>query len=449
MGYDTSLEIGDRTGLMWRKYASPLPRLLFQHDQAYVRANYPAATSDPDDAWTPELDVGYEATASQVLATLDEAGLGWAAAVAAYSEIRVEAGFTAGFVIGHATGDGADVDDAMDAFVAVPPETDLVDFSKTLAAMWADEALDEIPIFENITHDGIVESGLGVAAKIQRYANENLVSVNAFAAARAAESWTVLHSEAPLLAWPMLICALLHELPASTVVSLDLSYSAAEEECVTVEEGKRYCETYWESATEGLASSARTLGRLFTALAAFDSKLGREFWFARAAILYDRLDALKAPTNDGTSKQIGDALEDLVEALLRTEEPELQVVERNFRTAEEEIDIVVSNGLSDPFWTSHGSPLILIECKNTSAPIGVPDLRIFESKILDRSALCRIGVFVSFSGFAETFLTRLKSFQKDGIIFAVSGVDVRELVTSKTRLSEWLRGPGVIRSLGK
>jgi hypothetical protein len=47
----------------------------------------------------------------------------------------------------------------------------------------------------------------------------------------------------------------------------------------------------------------------------------------------------------------------LIEALLRTEEPELEVIERNFRTREEEIDVLVANGLEDPFWIAHGSPL--------------------------------------------------------------------------------------------
>jgi hypothetical protein len=53
------------------------------------------------------------------------------------------------------------------------------------------------------------------------------------------------------------------------------------------------------------------------------------------------------------------------------------------------------------------------------------------------------------AGFADTFLERLKHFQAEGgVIFAVSGADLKQLISSKTRLSRWLRGPGVIRSLG-
>ncbi len=49
-----------------------------------------------------------------------------------------------------------------------------------------------------------------------------------------------------------------------------------------------------------------------------------------------------------------------------------------------------------------------------------------------------------------TALQRLKSFQAEGgIIFAVSGSDLDELLATKTKMSDWLRGPGVVQSLGK
>lgn len=57
---------------------------------------------------------------------------------------------------------------------------------------------------------------------------------------------------------------------------------------------------------------------------------------------------------------------------------------------------------------------------------------------------------MSVSGFATTMLQRLKTFQAEGgIIFAVSGSDLDELIATKAKLSDWLRGPGVVRSLGK
>lgn len=77
---------------MWREHASPLPRLLFRPAQAVVELPVPPGDGggrSPEGAF-----VGFRATAGEVLATLDESGLGWAASVAAYGETRFT-GFTA------------------------------------------------------------------------------------------------------------------------------------------------------------------------------------------------------------------------------------------------------------------------------------------------------------------------------------------------------------------
>jgi hypothetical protein len=127
----------------------------------------------------------------------------------------------------------------------------------------------------------------------------------------------------------------------------------------------------------------------------------------------------------------------------------VRVVEKNLRTEEEEIDLVLSNGLSDPFWSTLTSPIIFVECKNWSKKAGVPELRVFESKMRDRAAICRIGIFVSRSGFTSTFMTRLKAIQADvGMIFAIDGIELAELVSSKRRITDWLREEGLRRSLG-
>jgi hypothetical protein len=118
-------------------------------------------------------------------------------------------------------------------------------------------------------------------------------------------------------------------------------------------------------------------------------------------------------------------------------------------TEEEEIDLLLTNGLTDPFWSSLTSPLILVECKNWKKAVGVPELRVFESKMRDRGALCRIGIFVALSGFTKPFLTRLKAIHVNGgVIFAINGENLSALVTSKRRLTSWLREEGLRRSLG-
>lgn len=450
MGYDTSLVVDGDILLMWRKHASALPRLLFRPGQDVVEL--PVAPRD-EDVRSPEgAFVGFRATAGEVLATLDESGLGWAASVAAYGETRFT-GFSAGMIMGEAMSqdlDQAAVERSLAEFEGLSPEHDLAALGAVLAAQLAAPPADGVALFGEIMYDGPLES----VSKTVREVYEQAVSmdgVDGFAAVRAAESWAALYADAPLLAWPMLLCVLFHHLPPEAEVVLDLTDDAFELTPIeSADDAQGYLGGYWAWTTQSLASSARVLGRLFSALASFDAKLAPEFWFARAAGLNARMKALALQETGVTTKERGDALEALVEALLRTEEPHLQPVERNYRTREEEIDVLVTNGLTDPWWAAHGSPLILIECKNKKAKASVPDLRTFESKVKDRGALCKIGIFVSVSGFAATTLQRLKTFQAEGgIIFAVSGSDLDELIATKTKLSDWLRGPGVVRSLGK
>ena len=93
---------------------------------------------------------------------------------------------------------------------------------------------------------------------------------------------------------------------------------------------------------------------------------------------------------------------------------------------------------------------MFVECKNWSRPVGVPEIRIFESKMRDRGAICKIGIFVAMGGFTQTALDRLKVPQRDlGVIFAVTGEDLRDLVTRKIRLTSWLQTEGAVRALGK
>jgi Holliday junction resolvase-like predicted endonuclease len=312
-----------------------------------------------------------------------------------------------------------------------------------------DDKIEEVLIFEDITYEQPIEVWHSFISNVidQCLKYEDL---DAYAAGRATESWALLYREAPLLAWPMLICILLQHLPGTATVTYVLTEDAHESSVNTVDEAWKYLDDYWEVASEGLAAQAEILGRLFGVLAGFESKLGRHFWFARATEAFGRLDKLNGQTDEVSTKARGDALESLVDALLRTEEPELQVVAKNFRTTEEEIDVVLTNGLTNPFWTSQASPLILVECKNWTSKVGVPELRVFESKMQDRGAIEKIGIFVSTSGFTAPFMERLKVIQgHGGVIFAVSGRDLFDVITRKTRLTDWLRSEGVLRALGK
>jgi hypothetical protein len=269
---------------------------------------------------------------------------------------------------------------------------------------------DQVVIFKDMTYDSPILPTAGFDSEIMKAADER--GIDKYGVGRAAESFALLYRDAPMLAWPLLLSILLHHLPEDTPVSYVLTEDAHERDVLTLEAAQEYLEDYWLESAEYLVSQASALGKLFGVLASFDSKLGQEFWFARASDALGRLDNMAADKTSHTTKARGDALETLVDALLRTEEPELSV-RKNFRTAEEEIDLVLVNGLTNPFWSSQASPLVFVECKNWSERVGVGEIRIFESKMRDRGAICKIGIFVSMGGFAKTALVRLKVSQRD------------------------------------
>ena len=450
MGYETSLRIDGKTLLQWRKYAGAEPRMLFRYTDVNVRTGKPFDSEDEESA----ILVQYESTVARVLETLSDNGLGWSATVAGYSEIRQDVVASSILHVDHMLQDGefvelseyeGEYDANLKAFQQTAPSTDLDILGRIMAHQF-DAGAAEVVIFDDISLGGRIDSTTRIPFGLREYARR--IGLDPYPAIRAAESWIVLNQEAPLLAWPMLVCTLLHQLPPEGKVTFDLTEDARANDVHTIAEGREYADNFWSETSANLSSVARTMGRLFSVLASFDSKLGHEYWFAQASALHDRIVALNGAGSQVSTKTRGDALEMLVEAIFNTE-PGLEVVERNVRSSEEEIDVLATNGIDSPFWQAMASPLILVECKNTTKPIGVPPLRILESKMQDRGSICRVGVFVSMSGFTKTFTARLQRFPSDsGIIFAVSGEELKALIDTKTRLSDWLRGPGIKRSIG-
>lgn len=485
MGYDTYLQVGERVALMWRKSQSAMPRFLFRHDQTQI------AVVEVPEATRQAYQVEYRATAGEVLQTLRGGGLGWDSSVATYATIRQAVISESELYVNDMlvplikkrtsertrseTDPGMpappkpwplqpseapikdepedDWDEAawerkLAAFRAQSAATDLNALGELLAQQWLDAGVDDVAIFKDMVHESPIEVSYSFVTEIMDTAKE--YDLDRFAVGRAVESFGVLYRDAPLLAWPLLITVLLQHLPQDTAVSYVLTEDAYQQDVRSEEAAKKYLDEYWLGSAEELVSQASTLGRLFGVLASFDSKVGREFWFAQAVDALARLDAMAEEQDVHSTKARGDALETLFEAILKTEEPELEVREKNYKTAEEEIDMILVNGLSHPFWIAQSSPFVFVECKNWSKPVGVKEVKELEMKMVDRAAICKIGIFVSMSGFAKTALDRLKKVQsKDGIIFAITGDDLRELITKKTRLTEWLRTEGASRALGK
>lgn len=134
--------------------------------------------------------------------------------------------------------------------------------------------------------------------------------------------------------------------------------------------------------------------------------------------LIDRVEAAKSNKDKGIS------LESLMSALFG-QVPGFTVYESNVRTETEEIDLVVLNDGREPIY-SRDAPLILVECKNWTARPGRPEFSLLEGKMRNRYGQCKIGFFVSWSGFADTtWRETIRLSRESYVIVCLIGNDVR------------------------
>jgi hypothetical protein len=294
VGFNTYLYVNDTPLLVWRKHASSLPRLLFRSDQLTL-----SAQEDVDGVTSPSIV--WQSTSGEALATLNEAGLGWAATVKAYAEVRLVGAFSSGLFHGSLYVDGTSgeaAEEHLREFEGLEPAEDLVALGRTMLYQW-NQGSEMIVLLSDLSYDGDLPSFTRAATETLKAATEAKVT-NPVAAARAAESIALLHRDAPLLAWPVLVCTFLRQLPPETPVSLDLSEAAWEEASDEDFTPSSYANSYWEDSSESLASHARLMARLFSVFAAADSRLGKEYWLVRSA---EGMDRVKASRSSGRTSQ--------------------------------------------------------------------------------------------------------------------------------------------------
>ena len=134
----------------------------------------------------------------------------------------------------------------------------------------------------------------------------------------------------------------------------------------------------------------------------------------------------------------GEALEALIGAAFSIK-PQLQVVQRRYSTGDEEIDLVVKNNVGRPFWTGLGSPLLFVECKNWTAPVGAPEIRNFEGKLANHTPLARIGILVAPGGFTREATTAVKRSSRDPHTIALADLeDLKALAHGAETVLDWL-----------
>ena len=134
----------------------------------------------------------------------------------------------------------------------------------------------------------------------------------------------------------------------------------------------------------------------------------------------------------------GKLLEEFSKFLLSFDEG-LEVESTNFRTKDEEIDILLKNKFEDPFWNQLNSPFIFAECKNWTSKVGSNEIKTFKGKLQDHGNLCRAGIFISVNGFTSSKdIEQIRVGAQDKILCLIDGGDIQKFLDSKLSLKEFL-----------
>lgn len=143
----------------------------------------------------------------------------------------------------------------------------------------------------------------------------------------------------------------------------------------------------------------------------------------------------------------GELLENFLEEFL-LECPGLEIHDRDHDFASEEIDFILENNIWEPFFSNLNSPVIFIEAKNWTSPVGKDEAVIFASKIRKRKGSVKIGIFVALSGFTKGFDDEIEDLIREGyVIVKIVGKDFQNFFeNSDEKVIEFLKSQ-IIKSL--
>ncbi|MGZ8521586.1 MAG: restriction endonuclease, partial [Candidatus Binatia bacterium] len=147
------------------------------------------------------------------------------------------------------------------------------------------------------------------------------------------------------------------------------------------------------------------------------------------------LELLNARTR--TAKEKGDILENATAQIFS--DAHGFSVRSKHRRGDEEIDLVIVNKQSDPFWLALQSPIIIAECRNRMAKVRARDLRDFETKLRNCGSICKLGLIVSTSGFTRECSVALKRLSREGYrIVLVDQVSIHRRLAENVPTKDWL-----------
>ncbi len=138
-------------------------------------------------------------------------------------------------------------------------------------------------------------------------------------------------------------------------------------------------------------------------VAASERALGEEDRGAQEAALTE---AWKRARTDTNPQAKGAALEETVKRIFESI-PGFAHARTNASNRLEEIDVLVTNRSADPFLGRQGD-FIVVECKNWSASVGVPEVDRLLSKLRNRYDRSRLGLCVAMNGFSTTVAEYLR-----------------------------------------
>lgn len=189
-----------------------------------------------------------------------------------------------------------------------------------------------------------------------------------------------------------------------------------------------------ETSVQTLALKAKTYSQTFDAILGGKDIINREFIRSN---LISKWVELKNNTTNIYNK--GSELEDFI-AHLFNKSIGFEVIKKNLLVETQELDIIIKNKSTNDFIKSLNSPFILIECKNWESPVGVPEARVFESKIRDSGSKVKLGIFIAINNVTWPFKEHINRIIRDNIILVViTGKDIEDfLYSEELDINNWL-----------
>lgn len=136
--------------------------------------------------------------------------------------------------------------------------------------------------------------------------------------------------------------------------------------------------------------------------------------------------------SEGTAQERGYRLEALL-AFLFSQVQDLKVIERNYRTETEEIDLVLQvDNFSPRVWQRPGVPFILVEAKNRADKASQQVMSVLLTKLQTKRGTSRIAFLVSLAGFTEDAkMQELRFSTQDVCVVMIDRAELESLIEAE------------------